>query len=137
MTDLWVRLCTFLLLLLGNEVEPFSKGEKDERDLKIRDSRRTYGLRANEERKRDREEERSRENGRVNDQGGLLDRGGAVRAAAALHGIEEAFRVPQSHAVRTNMTTVRHLTNQAVLRPTYTTRLRTAVRVVVDVRFNL
>ena len=75
MTDLWVRLCTFLLLLLENEVGPFSKGEKEERDLKIRDSRRTYGLRANEERKRDREEERSCENGRVNDQGGLLDRG--------------------------------------------------------------
>ena len=42
-TDPWVRLCT--LVLLRERGRPFSKGEKEERDLKIRDSRRTYGSR--------------------------------------------------------------------------------------------
>lgn len=65
-TDLWVRLCTFLLLLL--EAEPFSKGEKEERDLKIGDSRRSNGFNVSKERKGSEKGGCWREKVSVNDQ---------------------------------------------------------------------
>ena len=62
-TDLWVRLCTFLLLVLASEAEAFSKGEKEERDLKIGDSRSSCGFEVNEERERDEDGGRWHEKG--------------------------------------------------------------------------
>ena len=78
-TDLWVRLCTFLLLVLESEVEAFSKGQKEERELKIGDGRRSCGFEVNEKRKKDGEEGRWREKGHVKDQGGLVNRGEPFR----------------------------------------------------------
>ena len=71
-TDLWVRLCTFLLLVLESEVDAFSKGQKEERELKIGDGRRSCGFEVNEKRKKDGEEGRWREKGLVSDQEGLV-----------------------------------------------------------------